>query len=141
MTSRSSSRFVSWTIVGLALPAACHSAELSRPPTGPHLPSLEDADEVDYPPSPARIEEVDLRAHEDDGCVWVDGCWRWNGRRWVWEPGAWVQPPADCYYAPGELFWQPSASGATVLYYRNPAWYPDSSSGAVQGCLEPRRCD
>jgi len=27
------------------------------------------------------------------GQVWIDGYWKWNGRRYVWEPGRWTAPP------------------------------------------------
>ena len=128
------------TLLG-GLLVSCREPKLPLPPTGFHRPEFEHAERVDYPPPPARIEEIDLGAHRDDGCVWVDGSWRWNGRRWVWEPGAWVLPPAGCYFAPAESFWQPSESGPGVLYYRNPAWYPDSTSGPQSApCPPVRHC-
>jgi hypothetical protein len=127
-------------VAGLVV--ACRSQQVPRPPTGPHRPQLEDTDQVDYPPPPARIEEIDPRAHHADGCVWVDGSWRWSGRRWVWESGAWVHPPPGCYFAPAESFWQSSAAGPGVLYYRNPAWYPESStSGNGRPCPPVQPCE
>ncbi len=124
------------------LAVACRTQQVPRPPTGPHRPGLEDVEQVDYPPPPARIENIDLQAHRDDGCVWVDGAWRWNGRRWAWEPGAWVRPPPGCYYAPGESFWQPSEGGPGVLFHRNPAFYPEATAGGdLQPCPSPQSCE
>ena len=27
--------------------------------------------------------------------VWIDGYWRWNGRKYVWERGHWARPPQE----------------------------------------------
>jgi hypothetical protein len=136
------SRLAVGVLPALVWPIACRQPRLPLPPTGPHLAGLKKVDEVGYPSPPAQIEEVDVRAHRDDGCVWVDGSWRWNGRRWMWESGAWMRPPPGCYYAPGESFWQPSDDGPGVLYYRNPAWYPaHRTAGTTAGCAAPERCE
>ncbi|MCX5682720.1 MAG: YXWGXW repeat-containing protein [Planctomycetota bacterium] len=29
----------------------------------------------------------------NQGLVWIDGFWEWNGRQYVWEPGHWAAPP------------------------------------------------
>ena len=68
-----------------------------------------------YPPEPL-VESVPAL---DDGEVWVDGYWHWNGAEWVWISGQSVYAPGDdyvyvepsydvtggyCVYTPG--YWQ-----------------------------------
>jgi hypothetical protein len=128
-------------ISALFFMAACGGGKLPRPELGPHQPALETIDEVEYPPPPAKVEAIDADRHHGDDCVWVDGSYSWNGRRWEWEPGAWVRPPPGCYYALAEAFWEKTAEGS-VLYYRNPAWYPDrDAADAPDECAEPRVCE
>ncbi len=133
-------QFVPLVAVGIA---GCRGNAIPRPPLGPHRPGLEDVEQVDYPPPPAHVEEVDNQVRRDDDCVWVDGTWRWNGRRWAWEAGGWVQPPPGCYYAPAESFWQPSPNGPAILFHRNALWYPDFSAtgSAASPCAPPKPCD
>lgn len=126
---------------GLAgLAGSCHPVDVPRPPSGPHRFALEDASIVDYPPPPAQIEEIDPQPHRDDGCVYVDGAWLWNGRRWAWRAGTWVIPPAGCYYAHPESFWQATAEGPGDLYYRNPKWYPADRNPKAERPCSPKPC-
>ena len=53
---------------------------------------------VPYPPPPARVEIVPDRPQ--DGAVWVDGEWSWDGRRWGWKLGRWVAPPPSATFSP-----------------------------------------
>jgi len=100
------------------LSSAC-AAALVTVPTGPQ-PAKATATIVDYPPPPARVEEIPLGKHSGNRCVWRDGFWDWTGRRWEWQVGHAVIPPPGCYFAEGKLHW----STDSLSFYR-PAWYPD----------------
>ena len=114
---------------------ACASTEVRTVPTGPH-PSVAKPIEVDYPPPPAKVEEVTTPPRPS--CAWRDGYWDWVGRRWDWVPGVWVVPPPGCYYAPHVgLVWLPEHQGSR-LFYTQPRWY--RSGGGVAGCDEPAPC-
>jgi hypothetical protein len=43
------------------------------------------------PPPPARHEVLPSRP--GPRYVWVEGSYRWDGRRYYWRPGTWVLPP------------------------------------------------
>lgn len=119
---------------------ACGS-ELPTPATGAHQGTgVNPATMVSFPPPPARIECVPEQPSEE--CLWVDGSWRWAGRRWEWIPGAWIEPPMGCYYAPAYAEWL--SGGVTSdgerrdqLIYFPPAWYPNTQKGQ---CPRPRVC-
>jgi hypothetical protein len=57
---------------------------------------------VPYPP-PAAVPEVQPPAPSDNRVVWVDGGWRWTGRRYVWCRGGWVVPPEGARFVPWTL--------------------------------------
>ena len=48
-----------------------------------------------YPPEP--LYEA-MQPAPDDGHVWIDGSWHWNGYEWVWIGGNWVPEPVDLVY-------------------------------------------
>jgi hypothetical protein len=85
---------------------------------------------VDYPPPPAKIEEIPVGHHASKGCVWRDGYWDWTGRRWEWQAGHAVIPPAGCYFARPKLEW----TAQTLSFFR-PAWYAAAGSN-VKSCNE-----
>jgi hypothetical protein len=133
-------RSLASTGASLLLALACGS-QLPAPPTGAHQGSGANPGMiVNHPPPPARIECVPEQPSAE--CVWVDGSWRWAGRRWEWVPGAWVEPPMGCYYAPAYAEWL--SGGVTdngerrdQLFYFPPAWYPSTQKGS---CPLPRLC-
>jgi hypothetical protein len=145
----------------VALSCACGSS-LRVVPAGPHPPAAADPMIVEYPPPPAKPEQVSSDPGEP--CRWMDGHWAWAGRRWHWIPGAWVVPPADCLYARPVLAWYsppgrdraapPSARGNAAdsmrpaptaavpgtdsrLYYTEPKWHPTAKG---KTCREPAAC-
>ena len=104
---------------------------------------------ADYPPPPARVEQVPPQP--DPAAVWIDGEWTWNGRKWRWKPGRWVLPPAGATFslwttvrdAAGTLFVAPgtwrNAEGKDVAEPEALA-YGAATSGAVwsaEGEAEP----
>ncbi len=101
------------------LVCACGGA-LTTVPTGAQPPQAA-VIAVDYPPPPARAEEIPLAKRSGGRCVWRDGFWDWTGRRWEWQSGHAVIPPAGCYFAQAKLHW----SADSLSFYR-PAWYPDA---------------
>lgn len=94
--------------------------------------------EVDYPPPPAQIEEIDERLPGRPDCRWMDGHYAWRGRRWEWVPGRWVVPPAGCAWAPGTLTW--SNTVPARLYYTPPYWYATNSNANQRTCPAPVPC-
>ncbi len=49
---------------------------------------------------PEEIEEIRPRMPCGD-YVWIQGCWRWEGR-WIWAPGFWMlRPYRDAVWIPG----------------------------------------
>jgi hypothetical protein len=127
---------------------------------GPHQAGGNRVIIVTRAPPPAEVECVPPQPREE--CVWVDGSWRYAGRRWEWLPGAWLIPPTNCYYAEAYARWLPggastrrapspraSTDGASAdsaakdedngdrLFYFPAAWYPDSPG---QKCAEPKIC-
>ena len=118
--------------VGTAgLLVACGAAQLVTVPSGPQ-PVKAQPVAVDYPPPPAKIEEIPLSTRSGNRCVWRDGFWDWTGRRWEWQAGRAVLSPAGCRFAEGKLEWT-----ADFLSFYRPAWYPDpAQKPAPKGCLE-----
>jgi len=57
--------------------------------------------EIPYPPPSSRVEIIPPKPQE--GAVWIDGEWSWQGKSWVWEPGGWVAPPGGGYFAAWEM--------------------------------------
>jgi len=117
--------------------AACGGG-LHVVPPGPHPITLQEYIEVEFPPPPARIEEVHEALEGQDECAWMDGHHHWQGR-WVWIPGKWVIPPDDCYYAPAVVEWSRDAK----LYYTPPRWFRDGAESLPANralCPIPRAC-
>ncbi|HEY4106162.1 MAG TPA: hypothetical protein VGM44_19820 [Polyangiaceae bacterium] len=115
----------------LPLLSACGAAQLVTAPRSAQ-PANAQAIAVDYPPPPARIEEIPLAPHSGSPCVWRDGFWDWTGRRWEWLDGRAVLVPKGCRLADSQLEW----SAQSLSFYR-PAWYPDpAQTPPPKSCLE-----
>lgn len=108
----------------LASSLACGPRPVPSPPVGSEFI------EVDYPPPPAQIEEIQRALPGRADCSWLDGHYRWQGRRWEWLPGAWVVMPAGCARAPGTLSY--SKGPEPRLYYTPPYWYATGTSNTPQ---------
>jgi hypothetical protein len=116
--------------VSLAL-AACGGSHLVTVPSGPQ-PAKAQPVSVDFPPPPAKIEEIPLSHRSGNKCVWRDGFWDWTGRRWEWQAGRAVLVPAGCHFAEAKLEWTTDS----LSFYR-PAWYPDPAETKVaKSCPE-----
>ena len=110
---------------------ACAGPRLVTVPSGPP-PATAQAVKVDYPPPPAKIEEIAISHGTKSPCVWRDGYWDWTGRRWEWQPGRAVLAPAGCRFADPKLEWTTDS----LSFYR-PAWYPDPAvAPAPKSCAE-----
>lgn len=119
-----------WLLFLAVLPA-CGAPQLVTVTTGPR-PSTAQPIAVDFPPPPAKVEEIAVSTGGKGACVWRDGYWDWTGRRWDWQPGRAVIPPAGCRYAEPKLEWTTDS----LSFYR-PAWYPNAtSSPASKACTE-----
>ncbi len=81
--------------LGLLWAGAC-APRIPLPPEGPHT-SADSPVIVGTMPDTVRIET--LPPSPGAGAVWVDGSWKWEGRRWVWQDGSWQRAPAGAYYA------------------------------------------
>ena len=113
------------------LAVACGSPRLVTVPTGPQ-PAQAAPIKVDYPPPPAKIEEVAIARGSGGKCVWRDGYWDWTGGRWEWQDGRAVIPAEGCLYAEAKLSWTTDS----LSFYR-PAWYPDPTlRPAPKACIE-----
>ena len=113
------------------LAVACGSPRLVTVPTGPQ-PAQAAPIKVDYPPPPAKIEEVAIARGFGGKCVWRDGYWDWTGGRWEWQDGRAVIPAEGCLYAEAKLLWTTDS----LSFYR-PAWYPDPTlRPAPKACIE-----
>jgi YXWGXW repeat-containing protein len=111
--------------------AACGRPQLVTVPTGPQ-PAQAAPVKVDYPPPPAKIEEIRIAQKSGGSCIWRDGYWDWAGGRWEWQDGRAVLPVKGCLYAEGKLQW----TTASLSFYR-PTWYPDPSlKPAADTCTE-----
>ena len=119
-------------LLSIAFVAACGAARLVTVPSGPQ-PAKATAVSVDYPPPPAKIEEIPLSEQPGaNACVWRDGYWDWTGRRWEWQGGRAVIPPSGCRFAEPKLHW----TTESLSFYR-PAWYPDpAQTPAPKACAE-----
>lgn len=106
----------------------------------PPRPVADDFVEVEYPPPPAQVEELQEELAGRPECVWQDGHYEWAGRRYRWTPGEWVVPPEGCAYAPLAMTWV--RGNPARLYYTPPRWYrADVSSGAPPApCAAPTPC-
>ena len=117
-------------LVPLAV-TACGGVHLVTVPSGPQ-PLKAQPVSVDFPPPPARIEEIPLAKKSGNRCVWRDGYWDWTGRRWEWQSGRAVLTPAGCRFAEAKLEW----STDSLSFYR-PAWYPDPAlTPLAKSCVE-----
>lgn len=117
--------------VGLSLLAACAEPPLVTVPSGPPPPRAQPVN-VDYPPPPAKIEEIPLSRRSDNPCVWRDGYWDWTGRRWEWQTGRAVLVPPGCLFSEAKLEWTTDS----LTFYR-PAWYPNpAQTPAPKSCVE-----
>jgi hypothetical protein len=112
--------------------AACGGGSpLVTVPSGPQ-PLQAQPVAVDYPPPPAKIDEIPLSHRSGNRCVWRDGFWDWTGRRWEWQAGRAVLSPTGCRFAEAKLEWTTDS----LSFYR-PAWYPDpAQTRAPKICLE-----
>jgi len=118
------------TVLSLLL-AACGAPQLVTVPAGPR-PVGATPVKVDYPPPPAKIEEIRISQKSGGSCVWRDGYWDWVGARWEWQDGRAVLPVKGCLYAEGKLSW----TADSLSFYR-PAWYPDQTlKPAPKSCVE-----
>ena len=123
-------RAVSRAAFALGL-CACAGPRLVTVPGGAPAPNAQ-AVSVDYPPPPAKIEEIAISHGSKTACVWRDGYWDWTGRRWEWQPGRAVLTPAGCRFADPKLAWTTDS----LSFYR-PAWYPDPAvASAPKTCAE-----
>ncbi|MEI9938038.1 MAG: YXWGXW repeat-containing protein [Pseudomonadota bacterium] len=120
------------TSAGLSLlAAACGAPRLVTVPTGAQ-PAAAAPIKVDYPPPPAKIEEIRIAKRSGGSCVWRDGYWDWTGGRWEWQDGRAVLPAKGCFFAEAKLRWTTDS----LSFYR-PAWYPDPAlSPAPKTCTE-----
>ncbi|HYQ03930.1 MAG TPA: YXWGXW repeat-containing protein [Polyangiaceae bacterium] len=108
------------SITALLLLSACGGGpKLVTVPTGTQ-PVQAAPLKVDYPPPPAKIEEIRISQGSGGRCVWRDGYWDWTGGRWEWQDGRAVLPAQGCLYALPKLVW----TSDSLSFYR-PAWYPD----------------
>lgn len=118
-------------IAALAGLTSCAEPPLVTVPSGPQ-PRDARAVSVEYPPPPAKIEEIALSRRATNPCVWRDGYWDWTGRRWEWQTGRAVLPPAGCLFAELKLEWTTDS----LSFYR-PAWYPDPArTPRAKACTE-----
>src|SRR5690606_27549090 len=100
---------------------------------------------VPFPPPPARADVILDAPLELKSPAWIDGQWKWRGRRWVWEPGRWVDfapnqvysPPYVVRRADGELLWY-----VGILWYEGapppPCAAPDPATESP-GAASPTR--
>ena len=109
--------------------AACGGNRLVTVPTGAQ-PAHAQPIAVDFPPPPAKIEEIPISHRSANGCVWRDGFWDWTGRRWEWQAGRAVLPPPHCHFAEAKLEW----TADSLSFYR-PAWYPDAADAPAPSSL------
>jgi len=117
--------------MALAVLCACGVPHLLTVPNSP-APANAQALRVDYPPPPAKVEEIPISHGTKGACLWRDGYWDWTGRRWEWQPGRAVLAPAGCLFAEAKLEW----STDSLSFYR-PAWYPDPArTPAPKACTE-----
>jgi hypothetical protein len=113
------------------LAVACGGPRLVTVPSGPQ-PRAAVPVKVDYPPPPAKIEEIRIARGSDGPCVWRDGYWDWTGGRWEWQDGRPVLPAKGCLFAEAKLLWTTDS----LSFYR-PAWYPDPAlRPAPKTCTE-----
>jgi hypothetical protein len=117
--------------ISLASIAACAAPRLVTAPSGPQ-PAGAQPLRVDYPPPPAKIEEIALSHRSKNPCLWRDGYWDWTGRRWEWQAGRAVLAAPGCYFAQAKLHWT-----TNFLSFYRPAWYPDPArSPPALACAE-----
>lgn len=120
-----------WALLfGGGIAAACGVPHLVTVPSGPQPASAQPV-RVDFPPPPAKVEEIPVSSGGKGACVWRDGYWDWTGRRWDWQTGRAVLAPAGCRYAEPKLEWTTDS----LSFYR-PAWYPDAASKPSKACVE-----
>ncbi|HKO50474.1 MAG TPA: YXWGXW repeat-containing protein [Polyangiaceae bacterium] len=113
------------------LVTACGGPRLLTVPTGPQ-PAQAAPIKVEYPPPPAKVEEIMLARGSGGSCVWRDGYWDWTGGRWEWQDGHAVLPAPGCLFAEAKLLWTTDS----LSFYR-PAWYPDPTvRPAPKTCIE-----
>jgi hypothetical protein len=64
-------------------------------------------------------------APSEQGMVWVEGYWHWNGVQYVWIPGRWEKPP------PGNVWVAPSYTVVDGRHgYRTGRWGFSARGGA-----------
>lgn len=92
MTTPTRSTTMRWLLAaGLAFAAATASAQ----PTYHHgpRPTHVHSGHRYAPPPPPPPPRYSHRPAARKGHVWMEGHWRWEGRRHVWVPGHWVKAP------------------------------------------------
>jgi hypothetical protein len=99
-------------LAAVVLPAC--GTSLPGPPMAPNVTA--NYVEVPYPPPPARIEYIPKRPNET--ALWVDGGWRYRGRRWRWVPGSWFDVPAGARFA----HWASTIRADGVFLYAPGEW-------------------
>lgn len=104
-------------IAALVLALGGCGGHLPRPPLAPHPEPVAKWAEVPYPPPPARVEVVP--AQPKPGAVWIDGEWRWEGRRWIWHGGGWAAAPPGATFSPWSIVRQPDGA----LRWTSGAWH------------------
>lgn len=92
-----------------------------------------DFNEVPFPPPAIRGDKIPKRP--SDASVWLDGEWRWQGRRWIWVSGSWVTPPAGARFAR----WDVRRTGTTTTYAPGIFFLPDGSTLDPDTLREARR--
>ena len=103
---------VSLSIAGILL--ACAAPRLPAPTyVGQPTSALQEAA---YPPPPGRVEYIPNLPQE--GAVWIDGEWTWQGRRWAWKQGRWVMPPSGARFSP----WTSTRDKTGLFYVAEGKW-------------------
>lgn len=107
------------------------AAPLPTPARSAHRET--DFAEVPFPPPAIRGDKIPKRPTA--ASVWLDGEWRWQGRRWIWVSGSWVTPPEGARFAR----WDTRRSGTTLYYAPGIFFLPDGSTVEPDTLREARR--
>jgi hypothetical protein len=92
-----------------------------------------DFTEVPYPPPAIRGDKIPPAP--SPASVWLDGEWRWQGRRWLWIAGGWVTPPPGARFAR----WDTRREGATLRYASGVFYLPDGTTIAPESIRDIKR--
>ncbi len=116
------------SVVGLV--GGCASS-LPTPARSAHRDT--DFGDVPFPPPAIRGDKIPKRP--STASVWLDGEWRWQGRRWIWVSGSWVTPPAGARFAR----WDMRRTGTSLTYAPGIFFLPDGSTIDPDTLREARR--